>query len=327
MVKILDLQGRFFRGVLIILALFFTLVWIEPGGAQKFPEKPLTMIVPFVAGSGLDLEVRLIQPYFQKYLGVSVVLSNVPGADRKIGLQKAFKAPSDGYTLISPGWPMPVGELAFNPHKFTYVGAWTRNNFVLVVNSETWQNMEEFVSAAKSKKLNCGLSNIAGMSRILGEALLDAAGIKEFNWVFYPGANDAMVQLAGKHLDFVITTNSSATGLVRAGKIKPIMVFSNDVDDVFPEAPLAKALGYNVPPLSTIRLVLAPPKTPAGRIKVLEQALLKAAKDPLYQKMIKERRMTTYIQNSNEIKKEIEESYPVIDKYLAKIGFAMTYKE
>ena len=155
----------------------------------------------------------------------------------------------------------------------------------------------------------------------------DAAGIKEFNWVFYPGANDAMVQLAGKHLDFVITTNSSATGLVRAGKIKPIMVFSNDVDDVFPEAPLAKALNYQVPPLSTIRLILAPPKTPSGRIKILEQALLKAAKDPLYQKMIKERRMTTYIQNSNEIRKEIEESYPVIDKYLAKIGFAMTYKE
>ncbi len=317
-------SGRMF---LVLFSIFSTLAWVSAGMAEKYPEKPVTLIVPFVAGSGLDLEVRLLQPYLQKHLGASVVLSNVPGADRKLGLNKAFKAPNDGYTILSPGWPMPVGELAFNPHKFTYIGAWTKSNFVLVANSETWKTMEEFVKSAQQKKLNCGVSNIAGMSRILGEALKDAAGIKEINWIFYSGANDAMVQIAGKHLDFVITTNSSAQGLVRAGRVRPLMVFSNDADDVFPDVPLAKNLGYNVPPLATTRLLLAPPKTPPQKLKILEQALLKAAKDPAYQKMLKERGMTTYIQGSEELKKDLEASYPVLDKYLNKIGFSMTFKD
>lgn len=320
------LRKKVFRGFLIILSIFTLILFVKPGNAEKFPEKPVTLIVPFVAGSGLDLEVRLILPYFQKYLGTTIVQSNVPGADRVLGLRKAYKAPNDGYTLISPGWPMPIGELPFNPHKFTYVGAWTRSNFVLVVNSETWNNMQDFTDAARAKKLTCGVSNIAGMSRILGEALINVAGLKEVNWVFYSGANDPMVQLAGKHLDFVITTNSSAQGLVRAGKVRPLMVFSNEADDVFPAAPLAKNLGIQVPSLATIRLILAPPNTPPGKVKILERALIAGAKDPDYQKMLKTRGMATYIQSSESLRKEIEESYPVIDNYLAKIGFATTYK-
>lgn len=316
-----------FKGVSIILLGVFISVSVMAAEAEKFPRKSVTLIIPFTAGSGLDTEVRLIHPYFQKYLGVPVSLENIPGADRKIGLAKAYRAPNDGYTLITPGWPMPTGEVNFKPLEFTYIGSWTRSNFVVVVNSQTWKSLEDLIQAAKSKKLSCGLSGAAGTARIMGEILLEATGIKEVNWVIYEGAAEPLTQLAGKHLDFVITSNSSARPLVRAGKLNPIVVFADEKDSVFSEVPLAKHLGYRIPSLYAMRSLLAPPKLPLDRILIIEDAMIKAAKDPAFQAMLETRGMRTHIQNHVELRKEIEETYPIMDTYLSRIGFFTKFKE
>ncbi len=310
----------------IVILTMILAVSVQAAEKGRYPHKPVTLIVTYSAGSGADTDVRLIQPYFQKHLGTRVVVSNIPGADGRLGLTKAFKAPPDGYTIFSTGWaPGPIiSEILFKPEykslEYTHIGAWSVTNFVLVVNSETWKTMEEFVQAAKTRKLSCGISGMASASRIIGEALLDATGIKEMSWVSYAGGSESMTQLAGKHIDLVITSTSSALPLVRAGRIRPLTVFADQQDSVFPSAPLAKQLGYNVQPLPSARALLGPPKMDTKIIKTIEEAMVKAAQEPEFQAKMKDRGAGVQLIGREQLKKDATDAFAAIQKYISRMG-------
>lgn len=307
------------------LILSLTASSIDAREIKLFPSKPISLIVLFSAGSGADTDVRLIQPYLQKHLGAQLIVNNIPGAGGRLGLTKVYKAPPDGYTICSTGWAAGaiIPEILFKPEfktqEFTNIGAWSGSNFVLVVNSETWKNMDEFVQAAKAKKLSCGISGIASAVRVLGEALLEVTGIKEMNWVAYSGGAESMAQLAGKHLDLVITSTSSAMPLVRAGKVRPLMVFADEKDDVFPSAPLTKELGYPIQPLPSYRALFGPPKLPPTVVRVIFEAMVKAAHEPEYQNKMKDRGLSVQIMNDAELKKSVVQQFNAIQKYIARI--------
>lgn len=311
----------------LLFSLIFSLaaVGINAGEIKRFPNKPISLIVLFSAGSGADTDVRLIQPYLQQHLGARVIVNNIPGAGGRLGLTKVYKAPPDGYTICSTGWAAGaiIPEILFKPEfktlDFTNIGAWSGSNFVLVVNSETWKTMEEFVQAAKSRKLSCGISGIASAVRILGEALLEVTGIKEINWVAYSGGAESMAQLAGKHLDLVITSTSSAMPLVRAGKVRPLMVFADEKDDVFPNAPLTKELGYPIQPLPSYRALFGPPKLPPAVVRVIADAMVKASNESEYRKKMKDRGLSIQIMNDNELKKSVVQQFNAIQKYISRI--------
>jgi len=311
----------------LFVCLMFTLVTVGVNAAEikKFPNKPISLIVLFSAGSGADTDVRLIQPYLQKHLGVQVIVYNIPGAGGRLGLTKVFKAPADGYTICSTGWAAGaiIPEILFKPDfktlDFTNIGAWSGSNFVLVVNSETWKTMDELVQAAKSRKLSCGISGIASAVRVLGEATLEVTGIKEMSWVAYSGGAESMAQLAGKHLDLVITSTSSAMPLVRAGKVRPLMVYADEKDDVFPNAPLAKELGYPVQPLPSHRALFGPPNLPQPIVRVIAEAMVKAANEPEFQKKMKERGASVQIMNDQQLKKSVVQQFNAIQKYISRI--------
>lgn len=310
--------------ILVVLTIILLADSINADAIDKYPNKPITLIVPYGAGSGLDIEVRGIQPFLQKYLGVMLIISNIPGADGRIGLTKAFKAPNDGYTLISPGWPAPIiGELMFNPAykslDFTFIGVWTTSNYAVVVNSDTWQTMDELVKAGKTRVLSCGLTGLASVTRVLGESLCDILGIK-LNWIPFSGGGEYMAALAGKHIDLVIASTSSAQPLVHAGKARPLMVIGNEKDSVFPQAPIGKELGYQLPELSNTRSILAPPGTSLEKIKFIETAMIRATNEPTFKTWLKDRGMEVTIKEHQQFRKEAEENYKLIQKYVYRMG-------
>jgi tripartite-type tricarboxylate transporter receptor subunit TctC len=288
--------------------------------SADFPKKPIKIVVPADAGSGEDVEARGIAPFLQQYLGVSVLIENQPGAGGKIALERFQRTQPDGHTIICNNLPKSIiyehmFKVEFKTKDFTPVFAWSLSYNMLVVHTDTWKTLDEFLTAAKAKTFAGGLSAIGGVTHLASLAAVDVFGIK-VNWVPYEGAVGSLTALAGKHLDFSIVTSTTAIPLIQAGKIRALVMFSEARDPLFPEVPTAKELGFAVPPVVTVRGVQAPPKTPVGIVKVLEEAGFKAIKEPAYVEWAKKRRMVLHPLSAQQYSDWIvKEAYPTVEKY------------
>jgi tripartite-type tricarboxylate transporter receptor subunit TctC len=289
-----------------------------PVHAQKFPAKPVKIIVTAAAGGGEDTEARAIAPYVEKHLGTSVVIENQPGAGGKIAFEKFQKVEPDGYTLITYTFPKSViieyqGTTGYKTRDFTPVFAWSRSSQLLVVNAESWKTFEEFLKAAKAKTLAGGLSGRGSTTHLMGLIALDDLGINA-NWVPYEGSAGSVAALAGKHLDFTICLATSAVSLIQAGKLRPLLLFSDKRDPYLADVPIPKDLGYDMTFIPTLRGVEAPPNTPAAVVKVLEDAFRKAAAEQGFVEVAKKRKIVLQSVGSAEYAKAVSDVYPKIAK-------------
>ena len=304
--------------VVFIGGLGFLLACPAVWGAD-FPKKPVKMIVCSAAGGGEDLEARAIAPFVEKYLGVSVGIENQPGAGGKIAFEKFQRTEPDGYNLIMYTFPKSIiieyiDKTNFRTKDFTPVFAWSRGNQVLVVHADTWKTFDEFLKAAKAKTLSGGLSGRGSTVHLAGLVAVDELGIK-VNWVPYEGSAGSVTALAGKHLDFTICLATSAVSLTRAGKLRPLVVFSDKRDPYLADVPIPKELGFDTTSMPGIRGVEAPPRTPAPIVKVLEEAFSKAVKEPAFIEVAKNKQIVLQPLGSREYGQLVEATYPKVEKY------------
>jgi tripartite-type tricarboxylate transporter receptor subunit TctC len=297
-----------------------TLLLVCPiANSADYPKKTINIIACAAAGGGEDTEARGIAPYLEKYLGVSVMIENQPGAGGKIAFEKFQKTEPDGYTLITYTFPKSIiieymGKTNFRTKDFTPIFAWSRANQLLVVHADTWKTSDEFLKAAKARTLAGGLSGRGSTTHLAGLVAMDELGIK-VNWVPYEGAAGSLAALAGKHLDFTICLATSATSLIQAGMLRPLLLFSDKRDPYFPDVPIPKDLGIDVTPIPGIRGLEGPPNTPASIVKVLEEACSKAIKEPAFVEFAKRRRMVLHPLSSQEFRQVIMATYPKVEKF------------
>ncbi len=314
------MERKCYSGILCFLCFCLTLFFGEGKVlSAKFPEKTVKFIVAFSPGAGIDLEARGLVPYLQKYLGVSTTIENVPGADGKIGLTKTWRANPDGYTLAIHTTTMTLmGEILLNPEyrvaDFSHIYSWSLSNTVLVVQSEKWKTFDELVQDARKRPVSVGMAGRGSSTHLNSIILWNGLGIK-VNWVPYDGAGNALAALAGGHIDVVAAATTSALTLVKAGKIRPLLVLANSKDMVYPDVPLAKDLGYKHTFVPMIRGADGPPKMGTQVVKVLEEAFAKAVKDPGYIQWANNRMMEIIPLNSSEYGKMIETQQKEIEKF------------
>src|SRR4030043_181122 len=172
-----------------------------------------------------------------------------------------------------------MGKVNYRTKDFTPIFGWARSNQLLVVHAETWKTFDEFLKAAKAKTLVGGLSGRGSTTHLAGLVAIDELNIK-VNWVPYEGAAGSVAALAGKHLDFTICISTSALPLIHAGKLRPLMLFSDKRDPFLPDVPIPKDIGLDITPLPALRGVEAPPNTPSSVVKALEEAFNKAVREP-----------------------------------------------
>lgn len=304
--------------VLLVLGLIFFFTGADVDGAN-FPQKPLRIMVNFPAGSAIDLEARGIAPYLEKHLGVRIIIENLPGADGKIGLIKAWKAKPDGYTLIMHTTSMSIlVEKLTNPEyriiEFSHISPLSRTNSVLVVNAEKWKTFDEFLMAARKSTLSAGLPGIGSTSQLNGLILTDGLGIK-VNWVPFGGSPEALTSLAGKHIDLCVAGSSVILPLVKSGRLRPLLALTDKKDTIFPNIPIAKEVGYDFNFVSTIRGLDGPPRIPAEVINVIEKALAKAVEEPNYLAWTRDRMLESYILNPKAYTKLIDSQQNEAEKY------------
>ena len=302
------------------LVIGFALFLICPSAfGQDFPKKPIKLIATADVGGGEDTEARGIAPYLQKYLGVTVMVENQGGAGGKIAFEKFQKADPDGYSMIISTFPKSViieymGKVGYRTKDFTPVYAWALTNQLLVGHADTWKNINEFLKDAKGRTLSGGLSGRGSTTHLAGLVAMDGLGVK-VNWVPYEGSAGSVAALAGKHLDFTLCLSTSATSLIQAGKLRPLLLFGDERDPYLPDVPTPKEIGLNIPSMPALRGAEAPPKTPAAFVRALETGFEKAVKDPAFVEWAKKRRMVLRSFTSQEFGKILLDTYPQVEKY------------
>ena len=267
-----------------------------PAAAQKYPTRPIKLIVPFAAGGAIDVMTRPIAEAMARELGQNIVVENKAGAAGNIGAAQVAKSPADGYTLL-------IGTSAThgaNPALFATPGYDAIADFepimlfggvpnVLVVNAEKGdKTLGDIIRRAKAKPdtLTYGTAG-AGTSLHLAAVLFEqSAGVKLVH-VPYKGGAPASVDLMGGQIDMMFDTVTVSLPQIKAGKLRPIAVAAAERHFALPDVPSFAELGVQGVDASTWAGMFAPKGTPAAVVKALRDAADKAMKDARVQEALR----------------------------------------
>jgi tripartite-type tricarboxylate transporter receptor subunit TctC len=284
------------RRLLLAVAATLALAATPATAQDKWPSKPVTVIVPFAAGGNTDVLARLFGEKVGQALGQQFVIENKAGAGGSVGLAQLAKSAPDGYTIgvgttgglaINPA--MSKGRLSYDPAKdFTYLyGMANQPNMFVVHPSVPANTLPELITWLKANPETAyGTSGVGSTQHVCGEAFAQQAGVK-IAAVAYRASNQTMQDLIAGQIKLACDNYSSAIEQVRAGKIRAIAITSPQRYPLAPEIPaVAETLpGYEI---NVVFGWLAPAGLPADIAKRLTDALMAAGNDPTIQQRLKE---------------------------------------
>ncbi len=254
------------------------------GLAQGFPDKPITFVVPFAAGSATDQLARAIGQAVSASTKASVVVDNKPGANSFIGAQMAAKAKPDGYTVfITTNTTQAANEhlfkkLPYDPVKdFVPVTTLGRGGQIMVVNPNLpVKDVKEFIALAKSKPGKLSFGSGSSSSRVAGEMFKQLTNTYILN-IPYKSNPPAVADLMGGQIDMMITDMATGLPQVKAGKLKALGVSTKQRSPLAPDVPTLEEAGVKGYEMTYWFAAYAPAGTPAEVVGKLNEILVKAA--------------------------------------------------
>jgi tripartite-type tricarboxylate transporter receptor subunit TctC len=253
-----------------------------------YPTKPLTLIVPFTAGSGTDVIARIYAEQLAKSLGQAVVVDNRPGAGGTLGAAQVAAAPADGYTVLihSAGH---VANAALYPRlkydtlkDFTPVAMLATLPNVLVVSATSGlRSVQELVQRARAQpgKMSYASAGNGSATHINAEKFRLAAGLQATH-VPYRGTPPALTDLVGGQVDWFFAPLVSALPLIQEGKLTPLAVGSPKRSAALPQVPTTVEAGYAGSDYTFWVGMLVPARTPAEVVARLSAATAQALQAP-----------------------------------------------
>ncbi|SMC37192.1 Bug family tripartite tricarboxylate transporter substrate binding protein [Polynucleobacter kasalickyi] len=219
---------------------------------EKYPQKPVRIVVGFSAGGPVDNISRIISKRLSEKLGQPFVVDNKPGASSMIAAQFVANSEPDGHTLLMVASthainPSLYKNIAFDTSKdFTAIGFVAENAFVLVVPKDLKVNtLADLIGLAKnqSSPLNYASAGVGGLPHLAGELFKLEAGI-DTNHIPYKGASPASVDLLAGHVSFMINNMQSALPYIKDGRLKALASTSSERISALPAVPTFKELGF-----------------------------------------------------------------------------------
>ena len=202
--------------------------------AQAFPNRPVTIIVPYPPGGLIDLVARALQPFFQAELGVPVVAENRSGAGGNVGAEVVARSAPDGYTLLLANPSLAISptlykKLNYRPiEDFAYVGRYGSVANVMVANiNQPFKTAQELIAYAKKNpgKLNYGSPGYGTSPQLSGE-LFKTMSNTFIVHIPFSGAGPATLALLGGEIEMQFDNIPPQVGNVKAGKVRALAVTS-----------------------------------------------------------------------------------------------------
>jgi tripartite-type tricarboxylate transporter receptor subunit TctC len=254
-----------------------------------WPERPITLIVPFTPATGIDQVARQLAATLPKTLGQSVIVENLAGASGNIGTEKAARAAPDGYTFLVTvstfvmNQPLYKEKLHYDPIKdFAPVSLTSWGTLLLVTHpSNPVNTVQEMEAAARKQpgKLTYGSPGV-GTPHHLAMALLLGQTKTSMLHVPYKGTAGAVTDMLAGRLDYMFLPVHVALPQIRAGKLKVLATGSPKRLPQLPEVPTLTEAGLQSADIDMWYGVLAPKGTPKAIIDSLNKQIATALKDP-----------------------------------------------
>lgn len=261
-----------------------------PGFA--YPDKPITLVIPFSAGGDADLAGRNLAAAAQAVLNQPLVATNRVGASGAIGSQVVRDAAPDGYTLLvarvgsNAVLPALKKDTPYKWNDFTFLGLLELNPMVCVVHPDSpHKAVADLGRAIKAQpgKLNYSSSGVGTILNLGSQLLLQSFGVPSTAAVHVPykGGGEAALAVVSKNVDFSCGNLTSSLGLIKGGKLRPIVVTTPERVKDIPDVPTAREAG--VPALEAIvgwSALYGPPKMAPALVARWAEVLQQVAKDP-----------------------------------------------
>lgn len=282
---------------------------------SAFPEKPVTLLVPWPAGGSTDRHLRTLAEIASKHLGQAILVENKPGAGGTLAPSTmALNARPDGYTIAQ----YPLGMLRY-PHMqktnwhpiddFTFIVGVSGYTFGFVVRADSpYKTFNDYIEAARKApgKIDFGSTGVGTSPHLLIEEIAQAAKV-QLNHIPYKGNADQMQALIGGH----VMAASDATGwdkFVDAGQMRLLATFGEQRTKRWPDVPTARDLGYGVVSTSPYGLVGPKGMDPAV-VRKLHDAFRKAIDDPKHLELLAQLNQEPWYRSSEDYRKWAAETF------------------
>jgi tripartite-type tricarboxylate transporter receptor subunit TctC len=270
------------------------------GGEKKvdYPTKPIQLIVPVKAGGDTDYNARVLATFLEKYIGKSVVVTNIDGGATITGSKDVLSSPADGYKVIVNGTDMFVpkmlgtSDISLDSFKTAGISLIDNSTVVAVHKDSGYKDLKDFVEKTKtaSKPVEYGMK-IGATNQIFGVAMNKDWGAK-----VKPvdvGNNAAkMVALVGKQTDVININYSVAESYFKTGEFVPLALLGTEKNSTLKNIPLASDFGLKNLDYSKFFWLGMHPDTKDEVVNIFSEALKKACADPEYIKKMEERYLT-----------------------------------
>lgn len=260
-----------------------------PADVDRYPERPIRMLVGFAPGGGTDTTARAIGQRLTAALGQQVVVDNRPGAAGNIAAEIVAKSPPDGYTLLMGTIaalainPTLFGNLPFDPVRdFAPISQAVNSTNVLVVHPGVRAtSVKDLIALAKTApgKVLYGSSGVGGAGHLAGELFNTLAGVR-MTHVPYKGGGPVMIDLLAGHVQCVFATAATAIPHIKAGKIRPLGVTTIKRAGMLPDIPTIAEQGLKGFDANNWYGILAPARTPHAIVNRLNAEIVRVLGDP-----------------------------------------------
>jgi len=266
-----------------------------PAGAQTYPSRPVTFVVPFAAGGPTDIIARIVGEYFSKTLGRQFIIENVAGAGGTTGTMRVAQTKPDGYTIMMGHMgthgaaPALYPYLRYAPARdFEPIGLAAGTPILIVARKDfPAANLTEFVTRAKDSsarlsQAHAGVGSVSFTACMLLTSQLQA----KHRMVAYRGTGPALNDMVGGQVDYMCDQIVNLVEQVKAGTIKVYGIATANRSPALPDVPTTIEAGLPAYQVSAWNAVFAPKNTPKDVVTTLNATLTAALDNPVVRKRL-----------------------------------------
>ncbi|WP_043342134.1 Bug family tripartite tricarboxylate transporter substrate binding protein [Belnapia moabensis] len=295
-----------------------------PAFAAGYPDREITAIVQYAAGGSTDVATRAVLAEAEKLIGVPVQVINRPGGQGTVGPQTIAAARPDGYTIGTGG----LNSIAVTPHmlqvsytpdSFTYLPAYAGFRYGIGVRAESpLRSLEDLIAAGRSRRVTFGAT---GAPNNLGMFALGRMTGARFQFIPFPSGAEAVTATMGGHVEAVIQAPPEMLPAIQSGRLRLLASASPDRWDEVPDVPTVREMGHDLVVQATVGFV-APRGLPEDRLRILNEALQRAAQSPNVHAMLLRIGMLPQPMTAELFERTVRDAYASAGPALREAGLA-----
>lgn len=296
--------------------------------AEKYPSRPITIVVPSAAGNVNDAVARLVGDELTKKWGQPVIVDNKPGAGTTIGTRHVARAPADGYTALLTFTahvqnPWLYNDLGYDPIKdFEPVSEVALSSTILAVSPDfEAKTLPDLVALVKANpgKYSYGSYGMGTTGHILGELLKQEARL-DMEHIAYKGGAPLATDLAAGHVKFGLIAVGTAMPLLKSGKLIPVAIAGRERSNLLPDVPTFLEAGYEGFEPDAWMGLLFPAGVPKDRVDALSREVARIVKEPAMAQRLMDLNLVPIGNTPEEFAKVMQDDYDKWGKVISQVG-------